>query len=163
LPLNQERDDFTQGCIALDNEKITNLDKKINIENSVLVISEKKLQSVSKEDLTIVLSNIFKWRDAWKDSDITAYLSYYHADFKKSNGQSLEDFSKYKTRVFNKDEKKTIEFYNINVIPYPNEGNKKIFKIVMDEKYKTKTFKFNGKKELYVEVLNETISILAES
>lgn len=163
LPLNQERDDFTQGCIALDNEKITSLDKTINIENSVLVISENKLETVKKEDLSVVLSNLFKWRDAWKESDITTYLSFYNQEFKKSNGQTLEDFAKYKTRVFNKDEQKTIEFYNINVIPYPNEANKKIFKVVMDEKYKTKTFKFNGKKELYVEVLNDKISILAES
>ena len=141
LPLNQERDDFTQGCIALDNEKITSLDKTINIENSVLVISENKLETVKKEDLSVVLSNLFKWRDAWKESDITTYLSFYNQEFKKSNGQTLEDFAKYKTRVFNKDEQKTIEFYNINVIPYPNEANKKIFKVVMDEKYKTKTFK----------------------
>jgi murein L,D-transpeptidase YafK len=163
FPLNQERDDYTQGCIALDNTKITNLDKTINIENSVLVISEEKLPSVSKKDMSTVLSNIFKWRDSWKDSDISSYLSFYDKNFKKSNGQSLEEFSKYKTRVFNKDEQKSIVFRNINIIPYPNDLNKKLFKIVMDEEYKTRTFSFNGKKELYVEIINGKISILAES
>ena len=163
LPLNQERDDYTKGCIALDNTKIKKLDKKINISNSVLVISEKKLDSVSKDDMSIVLSNIFKWRDAWIESDITSYLSFYAKDFKKSNGQSLKKFSRYKKRVFGKNEKKSIQFSNINIIPYPNDLNKKLFKVVMDEDYKTKTYKFNGKKELYLEVLNNKISILTES
>ena len=163
LPLNQERDDFTQGCIALDNTKIKNLDKTINIKNSILVISEEKLSEVSKDDVSTVLSNIFKWRDAWKESDITSYLSFYAQEFKKSNGQSLHKFSNYKKRVFKKNEKKTIEFYNINVIPYPNELNKKLFKIIMDEKYKTKSYQFSGKKELYVELVEGRILILTES
>lgn len=163
LPLNQERDDFTQGCIALDNTKIKKLDNKINISNSVLVISEKKLSTVSKDDMSIVLSSIFKWRDAWVESDITSYLSFYDKEFKKSNGQSFKKFSKYKKRVFSKNEQKSIEFYNINIIPYPNDLNKKLYKVVMDEKYKTKNHKFNGKKELYVEILEGKISILTES
>lgn len=163
LPLNQERDDYTQGCIALDNTKIKTLDKTINIKNSILVISEKKLSTVSKDDMSIVLSSIFKWRDAWVESDITSYLSFYDKEFKKSNGQSLQKFSNYKKRVFRKNEKKSIEFYNINIIPYPNDLNKKLYKVLMDEKYKTKNHKFNGKKELYLEVLNGGISILTES
>jgi len=163
LPMKQKRDNYTQGCIALDNTKIKHLDKKIDIKNSVLVISEKKLKTVSKEDMSIVLSSIFKWKNAWKESNIINYLSFYSKEFKKSNGQSLQKFSRYKKRIFKKNEKKSIEFYNINIIPYPNELNKKLFKIVMDESYKTKSYKFNGKKELYVEILNDKISILTES
>lgn len=163
LPLKQERDDFTEGCIALDNDKITSLDKQINIENSVLVISENKIESVSKEHLSIVLSNIFQWRDSWKYNDIEEYLSFYNPNFQKSNGQRLEKFTQFKKRIFNRNEPKTIDFYNINVIPYPNDTNKIIFKVVMDEKYKTKNYRFNGKKILYLEIVNNKISILAES
>ena len=163
LPLNQERDDFTQGCIALDNTKIKALDNQITIKNSILVISEEKLETVSKNDISLVLSSVYKWRDAWIESDITNYLSFYDKEFKKSNGQTYTKFANYKKRVFNKKEKKIIEFFNINIIPYPNDKNKKLFKIVMDEKYKTKNYKFNGKKELYLEVLNNKISILSES
>ena len=163
LPINEERDDFTKGCIALDNTKIKSLDKTINIENSVLVISEEKLDTVTKDDMSTVLSNIFKWRDSWIQSDITSYLSFYAKEFKKSNGQTLQNFSKYKKRVFRRNEKKTIKFFNINIIPYPNDLNKKLFKVVMDESYRTKNHKFDGKKELYVEVINDKISILTES
>ena len=48
-------------------------------------------------------------------------------------------------------------------MPYPNDMNKKIYKVVMDELYKTRTYKFDGKKELYLEILNGKISILNES
>ena len=163
LPFNQERDDYTQGCIALDNEKIKTLDSKISLKKSILIVSEDKLEEVSKDDISIVLSNIFEWRDAWKESDIDAYLSFYNKDFKKSNGENLVKFANYKKRVFSKNEKKQIEFFNINIMPYPNDMNKKIYKVVMDELYKTRTYKFDGKKELYLEILNGKISILNES
>ncbi|BFU77642.1 cell shape-determining L,D-carboxypeptidase Csd6 [Arcobacter sp. 15-2] len=163
LPFKEERDDYTEGCIALDNDKITTLDKKINIKNSVLVISENKLEEVSKNDLSIVLSSVFKWRDAWKYNDLNTYLSFYDQDFQKANGQRIEEFKKFKKKIFNRQEHKSIRFYNINVIPYPNDLNKKLFKVIMDEEYKTKRYKFVGKKLLYLEVKNNHISILAES
>jgi murein L,D-transpeptidase YafK len=163
LPEKEERDDFTKGCIALDNQKIKTLDKKINIKNSMLIISEEKFQKTTKDDIVTILSNIFKWRDAWKKSDLDKYLSFYDQEFKKSNGQNLEKFMLHKERVFSRKEKKTIKFSNINIIPYPNELNKKLFKVVMDEVYKTRSYTFKGKKELYVEIDGGNISILTES
>ncbi len=163
LPKSGDRDDFTKGCIALDNKKIKKLDNSININNSVLVISQNKLNEVLKEDISLVMSNIFSWKDAWKRSDLDKYLAFYDKNFKRSNGQNLDKFTKHKKRVFKRKEKKTIKFSNINVIPYPNDENKKIFKVIMDEAYKTKNYKFNGKKELYVEVLNNKFKILTES
>jgi len=163
LPKHGDRDDFTKGCIALDNTKIKKLDNSININNSVLVISERKLDIVSKKDISIVMSNIFEWKNAWKNSDIKHYLNFYDKKFKRSNGQNLVKFIKHKKRVFERKEKKTIKFSNINIIPYPNDENKKIFKVVMDEYYKTKNYKFNGKKELYIEISNDKFKILTES
>lgn len=163
LPEKEDRDDFTQGCIALDNNEIKKLDNSINIDNSVLVISEKTFKPAHKEDISIILSSIFSWRDAWKYSDIKSYLSFYSDEFKKSDGKDIEEFKRYKTRLFKRDEKKTIQFSNINIIPYPNDMGKTIYKVIMDELYKTRTYKYDGKKELYVEVVGEKIQILAES
>lgn len=146
LPEKGDRDDFTQGCIALDNTKIKKLDNSINLDNSVLVISENKLNKVSKKDISLVLSNIFSWRDAWKQSDIKRYLAFYDDAFKKSNGQNFSKFSQFKRKIFNKKESKIIKFSNINVIPYPNDMNKKIFKVIMDEYYKTKIINLMEKK-----------------
>lgn len=163
LPEKKDRDDFTQGCIALDNNEIKKLDDSINIQNSVLVISEKQFQPATKEDISVILSNIFSWRDAWKYSDIKTYLSFYGEEFKKSNGQDFHQFKRYKTKLFQRDEEKIINFSNINIIPYPNDMKKNIYKVIMDELYKTKSYRFDGKKELYVEVIGDEIKILAES
>jgi murein L,D-transpeptidase YafK len=163
VPENEKRDDYTKGCIALENNKIKKLDKTIKIDESILLISQTKFEEVSKSDISTMMASLFQWRDAWKQSDIKKYLSFYNENFVKSNGQNFSNFKKFKKRVFNKKEKKIIKFSNINIIPYPNEKNKKMFKIVMDEIYKTKTHKFNGKKALYVELLNDRFSILTES
>jgi len=163
LPEKEKRDDFTQGCIALDNTIIKELDNSINIENSVLVISEKKLQKVSKEDIGIIMTGIFQWKDAWKYNNLKKYLSFYADNFRRTNGQDLEKFSIFKKRIFDREQKKTILFSDINIIPYPNDQQKKIFKVTMKELYKTKTYKFDGKKELYVEIDNGKFKILTES
>lgn len=163
LPEDEKRDEFTQGCIALDNDKIKKLSSSINFKNSVLVISEGKFNNASKEDIASILSNVFKWRDAWKKSDLKTYLSFYDKSFKKSNGQTLKKFKAHKKRIFAKKEKKIIQFKNINVIPYPNDLGKTLYKVIMDEEYRTKNYQFIGKKELYVEIKNNQFKILTES
>lgn len=163
MPINEEREEYTKGCIALDNPKLKNIDQSIDIDKSVLLISKNDLITSSKDEISLILSSIYKWKNAWKESDIDRYLSFYSSEFKKKNGMNLEQFAQYKTRIFSKKEKKTIEFSSIDVIPYPNSLNKHMFKIVMDEKYNTKNYKFNGKKELYLEIKNNEIKILAES
>ncbi len=162
LDKNKKRDEYTQGCIALDNLPLQKLDKNINVNKSVLLISNKNIKNVSNKDLSIILASIYKWRDAWKQSDIKTYISFYSKKFKRHDGMSLKRFKEYKERLFSRNEKKKIEFSNINVMPYPNSSNQNMYKIVMDEDYKTRTYKFLGKKELFIELLNGKVKILAE-
>lgn len=162
MPLDQDREEYTKGCIALDNPKLTKLEKSINYDESVLLISNSSVKDATKDEVSTVLSFIYLWRDAWKKSDVNTYLSFYSKDFKKSNGANFDDFKKYKTRIFSKNEEKMIEFSNINIMPYPNSLNKRMFKVIMDEDYKTNTMVFNGKKELYIELREGKVSILTE-
>jgi murein L,D-transpeptidase YafK len=74
----------------------------------------------------------------------------------------IKQFKYYKERIFSKKEDKKIEFKNINIVPYPNSLNKQMFKVLMDEDYKTKYYTFNGRKELYIELKDNKIKILAE-
>lgn len=162
LPFDNKRDDYTKGCIALENKSIEELDKNINLKNSVLLVGETEHKKVTQNDISVILSGIFSWRDAWKSSDVKTYLSFYDKKFKRHDGMTLEKFKDYKTRIFSKDEKKKIEFSNINIIPYPNSLDKVMYKVVMDEDYKTRTHNFEGKKELYIELKDNNMSILAE-
>ena len=162
MPLDEDREEYTKGCIALDNPKLKELDENIDYNKSVLLISDESIKKASKEDISIILASIFKWREAWKKSDIDEYLKFYSKSFKRHDGMSITQFKKYKERIFSKNEKKKIKFSNINITPYPNSLNKQMYKVVMDEDYRTKYYTFNGKKELYLELKNNKIEILAE-
>jgi murein L,D-transpeptidase YafK len=161
LPTKQERDSFTKGCIAINNASIRCLDKNIDINETLLIINEKaEKATTSKEELSLVLAQLYAWRYAWLYNDIKSYLSFYDDSFKRYDGLNLESFKRYKRRVFNKKESKTIIFKNINVVPYPNiEGT---YKITFDEIYKSNSFSFTGKKTLIVQLKDAQLQIITE-
>jgi len=110
----------------------------------------------------LILSSIYKWKDAWKYSNIEEYLSFYSKEFKKSDKSNFAQFEDYKKQIFSKNEDKTITFKNIDIAPYPNSLNKKMYKVLMDEEYLSPSVKFYGKKELFLEVANNEVKILTE-
>ena len=162
MPLNGDRENFTQGCLAVDNERLKHLDSNINFKKTVLITSKDELKKATKEDIALVLSSIYKWKDAWKYSKINEYLSFYSKDFKRSDGSDFTIFSNQKKQIFAKNEDKTINLFNIDISPYPNSLNKTMYRILMDEEYTSPSVKFYGKKELFVEIANNQLQILTE-
>ena len=162
MPLNGDRENFTQGCLAVDNERLKYLDSNINFKKTVLITSKDELKKATKEDIALVLSSIYKWKDAWKYSKINEYLSFYSKDFKRSDGSDFTIFSNQKKQIFAKNEDKTINLFNIDISPYPNSLNKTMYRILMDEEYTSPSVKFYGKKELFVEIANNQLQILTE-
>lgn len=162
LPIEQERDEFTRGCIAINNPNIEGLDKSIDITKTLLIINDSKIErNISKNTLASILSQLYHWRYTWIYSDIDNYLNFYAPEFVRSDGMNIDSFKNYKTRVFKKIEKKIIIFSDINVVPYPNSAN--VFQITFKEVYKSDTFEFNGNKTLIVKVdENKKIKILTE-
>ncbi|MDD2699030.1 MAG: L,D-transpeptidase family protein [Arcobacteraceae bacterium] len=163
VPFNGNRDPYTKGCIALDNDKLTTLEQTIDIDNSLLIIRDDAIdENNSKENIAKVLSNFYSWKEVWKNGDFDNYISYYSPNFQKTDGTNFEKFKAYKKSIFDKNEEKQIMFKDINVIPYPNEEKKAIFKIKYYQTYSTKNYHFKGSKELYVELIDEKVQILAE-
>lgn len=162
MPINEEREKFTKGCIALDNEQLVLLDKNIDFKTTILLTAQESVKKAQKEEIAKILSFIFDWRDSWKYSDIEKYLNFYSSDFKRYDGMEIEEFSKFKRRIFAKNEDKTIKLYNIDISVYPNSLDKNLFRIFMDEEYYSPSVKFIGKKELYVEIINGEVKILVE-
>jgi len=162
LPTQQERDEFTRGCIAINNPNIESLDKNIDITKTILIINSSEVKkNISKDILASILSQLYAWRYAWIYNDINNYLDFYSPEFVRYDGMDIKKFTRYKTRIFNKSEKKSITFNNINVVPYPNSNN--IFQITFKEFYKSDTFEFIGNKTLIVKVdENRKIKILTE-
>ena len=162
MPYNSEREKFTKGCIALDNTDLETLEKNLDIQKTILITTNNEFKKASKDDIASILSTIFKWRDAWKYSDINEYLNFYSKDFKKADKSGINEFNEYKKRVFSKNERKTIKFSNIDISPYPNSFGKNMFRIFMDEEYLSPTIKFIGNKELFIEIIDNEVKILSE-
>lgn len=163
MPLkNEEREKYTRGCIALDNPQLEKLAENIDLNNAVLLTSNDEFEKANKDEIALVLSSIFNWKDSWKRSDINKYLKFYSDDFKKYDGSDFKKFSRYKKRIFRKKERKRIHFSDISITPYPNSLNKRMFKIIMDQIYKSPTVNFKGKKELFLEIVNNEVKILTE-
>jgi len=151
LPTEQERDEFTKGCIAINNQNIEYLDKKIDIKKTLLIINSAPVhKDVPKDVVTYILSQLYLWRYSWIYNDIDKYLGFYSDDFVRTDGMKFNDFKTYKKRVFNKLEKKTIIFNDINLVPYPNTEN--IYQLTFKEIYSSESFQFTGEKTLMLKL-----------
>jgi len=162
LPIEQKRDEFTRGCIAINNTNIECLDGNIDIEKTLLIIDGSKIKkNISKKTLTSILSKFYTWRYAWLYNDIDSYLDFYSDEFIRNDGMDIKAFKNYKRRVFKKIEKKSIIFKNINIIPYPDSSN--IYQVTFNEFYKSNSFEFTGKKTLMIRIDdNSAIKIFTE-
>lgn len=158
----QDRDEFTRGCIAINNSSIECLSNNIDISKTLLIIDESEIKkNIAKETFASILAQLYAWRYAWIYDDIKSYLSFYSPEFIRFDGMDKEKFISYKTRIFQKGERKTIIFNDINVIPYPNSSN--IYEISFKEFYKSDTFEFTGGKTLIVAFdENRKVKILTE-
>lgn len=162
MPYDTGREKFTKGCIALDNLELENLEKNLQLDKTVLITSNDELKKSSKDEIALILSSIFKWKEAWKNSDINTYLAYYSNDFKRADKSGFDLFSEQKKSIFAKKEQKIIKFSNIDISPYPNSFGKNMFKATMDEEYISPSVKFFGKKELFLEIIGNQVKIISE-
>jgi len=162
LPTDQERSEFTKGCIAINNKSIECLNKHINIKKTVLIIKENtsNKRPISKNTIATILSQLYAWRYAWVYNELQNYLSFYSPEFKRYDGMNLNNFKRYKKRIFKKNESKIISFNKINIVPYPNVEN--LFKITFNENYESNSFSFIGQKVLIVKLQNNKINIITE-
>lgn len=165
-PLDGERlDEFkTRGCIALTNDRLEEFAKIIDKQKVYVLTEEEQATNVTKEEIADLFASLFTWKHAWTISDVDTYLSFYDMNnFKRFDKSDFSQFSDMKRSIFSRKEHKVIKFSNINISPYPNIENKKMFRITFYEDYYTKNYQFKGNKILYVS-LNDAgkMQILAE-
>lgn len=161
VPENGDRDSFTKGCIAINNDELTGLDQAIDYKNALLLIDTKLKEHTTSPYVTII-SQLYKWRYAWKYNDFQSYLSFYDTTFIRNDGMEYYDFKNYKQRIFDKKESKEILFSNLNIIPYPGERSN-LFMVTFDETYVSDRHNFSGQKSLMLLLNNDqSISIISE-
>ena len=159
----KSRPDLSKGCIVLKNSDILELGNILDHCKTELFIAQQPFFA-NKEDIATILATLYKWREAWRESDLDKYKIFYDKEFKKADGQNLKKFLNYKRKVFNirKNQNVKIFFSNIEIMPYQNIEHKIIYKITFSEKYLADNFKFEGKKELYMIKRGKEFKILIE-
>ncbi len=161
LPIEGERDNFTKGCIAIENDDICTLDQNISIQSTLLIIDQENHKKADRLALATILSKLFEWRYAWIYNHYDQYIGFYDPTFIRFDGMNYTKFKEYKRRIFNYNDTKTIRFSNIQITPYPGEESD-IYMITFYENYYSKRTTFNGEKTLIIKQENDTIAIIAE-
>ena len=162
FPPNCPDKNSTKGCIASPNKELLSLDKNLtDYKNSLLMIAQDEIPTVSNEDIINLLSFIYSWRYDWKYNRLDKYLSYYSSNLKSSIG-NFESFKRHKTYIFSRKHKKEILFYDVQITPYPNTLDKKIWRVKMKERYFSNNYKFNGAKLLYILQVKDKFKIWRE-
>lgn len=152
----------TKGCVVMTNDVLLDFNGIVNNKKIYVLINEKGVVSTNADEIALILANLFDWKNAWTNNDYKTYLSYYSDEFIKYDGTKISAFKEQKKAIFSRKQDKTIQFKDINIIPYPNLEQRKIFKITFYENYATSSYTFNGEKVLYIELVNGKMSILTE-
>jgi len=160
---NPNRDFNTKGCIALPNNELINFSNLINYKKSILIIDTNNLPTTNKKNISIILKDLFKWRYAWKYNDLDTYLSFYDKqNFKKDNKIDFNAFVEMKKQIFSRQKNKVIKFKNLEIIPYPSK-DKNLYEVLFDEYFKANGSLYQGKKILYLRLIDNKISIFLEN
>lgn len=169
LPLNGDREELnTRGCIAIDNEILKKYDSLIDWRKTLLITYEDKYKAASIDDLALLLSSLYEWKDVWQKSNLAAYLDFYdEKDFYRPDGMSFKSFKEHKKNIFAKNENKVIRISHINVSIYPNEAHRNMYRINFFQDYKASlngkpSFSSSGRKDMYVVIENGKMKILSE-
>lgn len=152
----------TRGCVVMTNDVLLDFESIVKDIKTYALINENGIAKTNIDEISLILANLFDWKNAWTNNDIKKYLSYYDNAFIKHDGTKIDKFKEQKRAIFARNQSKTIRFSKINISPYPNIEQKKLFRINFYENYKTSSYTFNGEKTLYVELKNGKISILTE-
>ena len=157
-----QRDPMSKGCIVMENDIIKAFDTKINPNSALTLVAEDEMPRTNVDELSFILAELYRWKEAWTYNNLEEYLSFYSEEFKRFDGKNKEEFSQMKRYVFSQSDDKEIRFSNINISLYPNIEGKHLFKVSFFEDYKSKRHTFKGNKELFVELKDGKFSIIVE-
>ena len=168
LPLDGNREELnTKGCIAIDNNVLSDFGKLVDYRQALLISYEQKIHKPNKDELAQILAQLYGWRAAWLANDLERYLGFYSREFARPNGMKYNAFASYKRQVFAKNEEKVINFSDISVVPYPNEEHRQMFRISFTQDYLAykngkSSYTSSSYKILYVIYENGDMRIVSE-
>ncbi|MEA3545585.1 MAG: nuclear transport factor 2 family protein [Thermodesulfobacteriota bacterium] len=91
-----------------------------------------------------------RWRQNWEQTDLTAYLEMYSADF-WSPKHDKNSWGRYKKQVFSGKTYQKIDLSDLSVLAYPGvENNQPMVVANFNQHYRSNNFNGNFRKRLYL-------------
>jgi murein L,D-transpeptidase YafK len=166
FPLREDRNlitENTKGCVAMENDRVLDLANILsNLNQTLIILTDGRLTRVNKDDLAGILSGLYSWLASWRESEYKKNISFYSRKFKTIEGNDISWLRDLKQRIFKESKELKLYFNKINIAPYPNSENRKLFYISGLLQYSDGKKSFKGYKELYVELNNGLFEILIE-
>jgi murein L,D-transpeptidase YafK len=162
-PLNEPFKNKTEGCVAVENEVLLQIDKMIDHKKALLITNESGVLTTNADEIATILAFVYRWRNAWKYDKYEQYLGMYDDAFMWYNKMDKPRFAEYKKRVFEIASNKQIEFSDFEVVPYPTSlYEDKVLQIKMRQDYSASNHRSSGIKTLFVKLNGTQPSIILE-
>jgi murein L,D-transpeptidase YafK len=139
----------SRGCVVMANDHLIEISKYIEIDKTLMIVVDnlyfldKTAWNKERKKISDLVNN---WLTAWKEEDITQYLSYYHSkQFSDPNRGNFKNFSQYKKAVFKNPGKPSITIGDFSIL-----SNGRYAVVTLDQKYVSNKINDLGKKTLYL-------------
>jgi murein L,D-transpeptidase YafK len=139
----------SDGCIALANDEIADLAKRVRPGGTPVVIAE-RIEWVTSDRLRLereeFMRQIEAWRSDWESRDAQKYLSHYARDF-RAGGVDLAGWSEQKRRA--NAAKKWIKVGLSNVSVLRSAGEAGVVEVTFDQDYRSSNLSQRARKRQY--------------
>lgn len=150
----------SNGCLALNNIDVLELESLIQLYNTPIIIYNKITYKDNRsllEEAKALKQFIENWRSSWADKKFKQYRGFYSRDFVSDSGMDYTAWMKHKNRLNKKYAKINVDIKNVRIFKYLG-----VITVTFDQFYKTRSFTSNGKKRLYINSNAGGYSIAAE-
>jgi len=143
----------TRGCFSLDNKRLTQIAKHVQLHRSWVIVGENFVfgqDHLKEKMLTSVQRDIEAWRQDWISLDNDAYLSHYHKKF-RSGKRDLASWKQHKTRLNTAKKFIEVDLADMTLIHDPNpwpEGEVVVAEFY--QTYRSSNYEDQGRKRIYL-------------
>lgn len=157
---DKEHKEFTQGCVAIQNNEMKEL-IDLALVNNMVVITD----NVSYGDGQMYESERSQWLtylndyvQSWEKGDFEQFKTFIHDDFSNQKGQGASSFLNSKKQLMSVYPYKKIETTDVAILRVNNDSSVISFK----QNYCAPNMLITGKKKLYVTKTGSSWSVIGE-
>ncbi|MFH1135959.1 MAG: L,D-transpeptidase family protein [Pseudomonadota bacterium] len=152
----------SNGCIALDNVDIIELEPLVSLYDTPIIIYDKiryKTGEAMNREAARVKAFIESWRKAWVKKDAKAYQEKYALDFVSDDGKNYTGWLEHKKRLNEVYKNIRVDLGRLRIYRHRPD----ILVALFDQYYQGDSFVSDGEKRLFIRESRDGLKIAAES